>query len=98
MKSIQRIWVLLLLECYLSSAIIFTPENAICLSPGNLGTEKKFQGQYLTAYVEPVNLNASVNLGKKLCLHICIIDLHKFLKTFVIYKPRACFKVRYSVS
>lgn len=64
MKSIHNIWILLLLQCYLSSANIITPENAVCLSPGNLGTEKKFQGGYLTAFVDPVNLKTSVNLGK----------------------------------
>lgn len=63
MKSIYIIWILLLLQVCLSFANIFTPENAVCLSPGNLGAEKKFQGGYQTSFVDPVNLKTSVNLG-----------------------------------
>jgi hypothetical protein len=65
MKSILLIWIFFLLQFGLSSAILFTPDNAVCLSQGNLGTKKKYEGEYRTTFVDPLNLNSSVDLGKK---------------------------------
>ena len=74
-SSLIKILIFLYLQILISSAVILTqentagiltPENAVCLTPGNLGPEKKFESAFTSAFVAPQNLNDSVDLGRQL--------------------------------
>jgi hypothetical protein len=64
MKSNQIIIIFCLsLEISLALGLIFTPEINECLAPRNLGPEKKFLNQSASTFVDPTNLNNSVDLS-----------------------------------